>query len=28
MVRHECAEALGGIGAQGVEEELAKYVND
>ena len=26
MVRHECAEALGGIGAQGVEQELAKYV--
>jgi deoxyhypusine monooxygenase len=26
MVRHECAEALGGIGALGVEEELAKYL--
>jgi len=26
MVRHECAEALGGIGAIGVEEELSKYV--
>ena len=25
MVRHECAEALGGIGAAGVEQELAKY---
>ena len=24
MVRHECAEALGGIGANGVEDELAK----
>jgi len=27
MVRHECAEALGGIGAQGVEKELAKYLD-
>eukprot|EP00088_Acartia_fossae_P029633 TRINITY_DN3051_c0_g1_i1.p1 TRINITY_DN3051_c0_g1~~TRINITY_DN3051_c0_g1_i1.p1 ORF type:complete len:299 (-),score=77.71 TRINITY_DN3051_c0_g1_i1:200-1096(-) len=27
MVRHECAEALGGIGAAGVEEELAKYMD-
>jgi len=27
MVRHECAEALGGIGANGVEDELAKYLD-
>jgi len=27
MVRHECAEALGGIGAAGVEQELAKYLS-
>jgi len=26
MVRHECAEALGGIGAIGVEQELSKYL--
>jgi len=26
MVRHECAEALGGIGAIGVEKELSKYL--
>jgi len=26
MVRHECAEALGGIGAVGVEQELSKYL--
>jgi len=26
MVRHECAEALGGIGSEGIEEELAKYL--
>jgi len=28
MVRHECAEALGGIGTEGVEEELAKYLGE
>jgi len=28
MVRHECAEALGGIGAPGVEQELAKYLDE
>lgn len=27
MVRHECAEALGGIGASGVEKELEKYLD-
>ena len=26
MVRHECAEALGGIGGPGVEDELSKQV--
>jgi len=28
MVRHECAEALGGIGASGVEQELTKYLGE
>lgn len=28
MVRHECAEALGGIGHKGVEEELKKYLGE
>lgn len=28
MVRHECAEALGSIASQEVNEELAKYLGD
>lgn len=28
MVRHECAEALGGIGSEGVETELGKYLGE